>query len=360
MKKIKCCGYNIIFGEKTFENIGKNINFSKFSKIIVLTEKKIYKLWKNKIDNTIKYDKLILIESGEKMKNIETAKEIITKIIGCGADRKSLLINIGGGMITDLGGFVASIYMRGIQYINCPTTLLAMVDASIGGKNGVNFEETKNIIGCFGHPKMVIIDVDFLKTLEKRELMSAYGEIIKHSIILDKNYFTTLQKYVKNNKDIAKIEENKLLNIIQKSLNIKKYVVEKDFKEKNIRKLLNFGHTIGHSIEALSLNTKTPLLHGEAIIIGMILESKIAVKIGLLSQKNYNKIKELIIKYGFKNLINKKFNFSTTDMLKLMKKDKKNQNGKIKMVLPAKIGKCKYDVFVKPEIIKDCLKEILK
>ena len=360
MKKIKCCGYDIIFGEKILENIAKNIDLSKYSKVIILTEKKIYKLWKNKIDNAIKYDTLIQVDSGEKMKNIDTAKDILQKIIRIGADRKSLLINIGGGMITDLGGFVASIYMRGIDYINCPTTLLSMVDASIGGKNGVNFEETKNIIGCFGHPKMVIIDIEFLKTLEKRELMSAYGEIIKHSIILDKTYFKMLEKYTENFKNIEEIYKTNLLNIIQKSLNIKKYIVEKDFKEKNIRKLLNFGHTIGHAIEAMSLNTKTPLLHGEAVIIGMIIESKIAVKIGLLSQKEYEKNKNLIEKYGFEWLIRKKFDFSLKESIKLMKKDKKNQNGEIKMVLPTKIGKCKYDVCVKPEIIKDCLKEILK
>ena len=352
--KIKCCGYNIVVGAEMFDKIFKKIDLSKYSKIIILTEKKIYNLWKDKIDSAIKYDKIIQIESGEKMKNLATAMEILKEIMKIGADRKSLLINIGGGMITDLGGFVASIYMRGIDYINCPTTLLAMVDASIGGKNGVNFEETKNIIGCFGHPKMVIIDVEFLKTLEKRELMSAYGEIIKHAIIFDKKYFHMLTR-------CNKIDDKKmLLKIIFHSLKIKKYAVEKDFKEKNIRKLLNFGHTIGHAIEALSLQTQTPLLHGEAVIIGMIIETKIAVKIGFCLQQEYEKIKNLIKKYGFEELIGKKFEFSLKDVMKLIKKDKKNQNGEIKMVLPTKIGKCKYDIFVKPEIIESCLIEILK
>ena len=358
--KLKCRGYNIYLDNDMLDNIYKLLDLSKYSKIIVLTEKKIYNLWKNKIDTAIKYNKLIQINSGEKMKNIETAKTILTEMINICADRTSLLINVGGGMITDLGGFVASIYMRGIDYINCPTTLLAMVDASIGGKNGVNVNNVKNIIGCFNKPKLVIIDTSFLQTLPNRELLSAYGEIIKHSIIFDKQYFKMLVEYAKNNKNIYQISQQNLLKIIQKSLNIKKYIVEKDFKEKSIRKLLNFGHTIGHSIEALSLKTKAPLLHGEAVVIGMILESKIAVNIGLVSQKNYNNIKELIINYGFKNLINKKFNFSTTDILKLMKKDKKNQKGEIKMVLPTKIGKCKYDVCVKQEIIENCLMEILK
>ena len=358
--KLKCCGYDITIGNKTLANVNKYVNFSKYSKVIILTEKKIYSLWKKKINTAIKANKIIQIKSGEKMKNLETVKEILQQLISIGADRKSLLINIGGGMITDLGGFVASIYMRGIEYVNCPTTLLAMVDASIGGKNGVNFEETKNIIGCFGHPKMVIIDIEFLQTLEKKELTSAYGEIIKHAIIFDKNYFKMLEKHSTTKYGIEAIKTDDLLKIIHRSLKIKKYVVEKDFKEKNIRKLLNFGHTIGHAIEALSLNTKQPLLHGEAVAIGMIIEGKIAVKIGLFSQQDFETIKNLISQFGFKKLITTKFDFSINDIFHVMKKDKKNQNGNIKMVLPAKIGKCKYDIYVKPEIIKHCLKDLLK
>ena len=353
--KLKCSGYNIYLDNDMLDNFYKLLDLSKYSKIIVLTEKKIYNLWKNKIDTAIKYDKLIQINSGEKMKNFDTAKNILNQLIKNNADRKSLLINIGGGMITDLGGFVASIYMRGIDYINCPTTLLAMVDASIGGKNGVNLDNTKNIIGCFNKPKLVIIDTSFLQTLPNRELLSAYGEIIKHSIIKSKKYFNFL---IKNASEIE--HTNAIDDIILHSLKIKKHIVEKDFKEKNIRKLLNFGHTIGHAIEALSLNTKEPLLHGEAVIIGMVVGSEIAVKMGLLSNNEQEKIKNLIKKYGFESLINRKFNFQLNEIMQIMRKDKKNQKGEIKMVLPTKIGKCKYDVCVKQEIIENCLMEILK
>ena len=220
--KIKCCGYNIICGSGELKNIDKYIDFAHHSSVIILTEKKIYNLWKNEIRSAIKTEKIIQVDSGECVKNIETAKKIWEQMVAFGADRKSLLINIGGGMITDLGGFVASIYMRGVDYINCPTTLLSMVDASIGGKNGVNLDNTKNIIGCFSHPKMVLIDIEFLQTLERRELMSAYGEIIKHSIIFDKNYFNILTEYANNNKCIEKIESGSLLTVIQKSLKIKK------------------------------------------------------------------------------------------------------------------------------------------
>ena len=349
--KIKCCGYNIVVGAKTFDEIFKQIDLSKYSKVIILTEKKIYNLWKDKIDSAVKYDKIIQIESGEKMKNLATATKILKKVMEIGADRKSLLINIGGGMITDLGGFVASIYMRGIDYINCPTTLLAMVDASIGGKNGVNFEETKNMIGCFGYPKIVVIDIDFLITLEPRELTSAYGEIIKHAIIFDKKYFHMLTR-------CNKIDDKKmLLKIIFHSLKIKKHAVEKDFKEQNIRKLLNFGHTIGHAIEALSFSTNTPLLHGEAVAIGMIIEAKIAKQMKMISQNEVEKIANILVKYGFENLINQKFNLKTEDIIKIMQKDKKNKNGKIKMVLPTKIGSCKYNIDVSEAQIKEVLKE---
>ena len=357
--KLKCCGYNIIVGLDILKNIGENVNFSQYSKVIVLTEKKIYNLWKDKINSAIKFDKIIQVDSGEKTKSLETAKDILRQLIDVGADRKSLLINVGGGMITDLGGFVASIYMRGIEYINCPTTLLAMVDASIGGKNGVNFEEIKNIVGCFGHPKMVLIDIDFLKTLKKREYISAYGEIIKHSIIFDKKYFNMLKKNLKTGFNANDAENDSLLKIIYKSLKIKKHIVEKDFKEKNIRKLLNFGHTIGHAIEALSLETKQPLLHGEAVAVGMIVESKIAIKIGMFSKQNFEEIYSMIEQYGFEKIVKAKFGFSVDDVLKVIKKDKKNKNGKIKMVLPVKIGKCKHDIDIEPRIIKSCLRDIL-
>ena len=357
--KLKCSGYNIYLGNDMLDNIYKLLDLSKYSKIIVLTEKKIYNLWKNKIDTAIKYNKLIQINSGEKMKNFDTAKNILNQLIKNDADRKSLLINIGGGMITDLGGFVASIYMRGIDYINCPTTLLAMVDASIGGKNGVNVNNIKNIIGCFNEPKMVIIDTSFLQTLPNRELLSAYGEIIKHSIIKSKKYFNFL---IKNASEIE--HTNAIDDIILHSLKIKKHFVEKDFKEKNIRKILNFGHTIGHGIEALSQKLYQPFLHGEAILLGMFFETQIAEKRNILSRKKKKKIYYCLCKYGLTKLLKQMHSniniFNLKQLLLVIKKDKKNQKGEIKMVLPTKIGKCKYDVCVKQEIIENCLMEILK
>ena len=350
--KIKCCGYNIICGSGELKNIHKYVDFASYSSVIILTEKKIYNLWKNEIDSAIKTKKNIQVDSGECVKNIETAKQIWEQMVAFDADRKSLLINIGGGMITDLGGFTASVYMRGIDYVNCPTSLLAMVDASIGGKNGVNFGEIKNIIGTFGHPKAVIIDINFLQTLEKREYISAFGEIIKHAIIFDKKYFNMLTHCNEIN------DEKMLLKIISRSLKIKKYIVEKDFKEKNIRKFLNFGHTVGHALEAVAMSTNTPLLHGEAVALGMVIEAKIAEKLNIFSNNETRKIVNLLNKCGFENVLKMKFNFKIEDILNIIKKDKKNVSGSVKMSLPVKIGKSKYCVEVPEKLIVECVKSV--
>ena len=272
--KIKCCGYNIFYGSNTFVDIKKCVDFCKYSKVIILNESKIYNLWKDKIERIRDCD-VLQIDSGEKMKNIETATSIWQQMVSLGADRKKLLINIGGGMITDLGAFVASCYKRGVDYVNIPTSLLAMVDASIGGKNGVNLGSVKNIIGIFGHPQAVLIDTDFLAILEKREFISSFDEIVKHSIIFDPKYFKMLEN-IDNYRD-----KNEIGKIIEHSLKIKKNAVEKDFKEKNIRKLLNFERTIGH--ETLEMKTENPLLHSEAVAIGMDIECKIAEKLNMFS-----------------------------------------------------------------------------
>ena len=350
--KLKCCGYNIFYGSNTFANIRKCVDFGKYSKVIILTESKIYNLWKDKIGSVGECD-VIQIDSGEKMKNLEIATKIWQQMVSLGADRKTLLINIGGGMITDLGGFVASCYMRGVDYVNVPTSLLAMVDASIGGKNGVNLGSVKNIIGIFGHSQAVLIDTDFLATLEKREFISAFGEIVKHAIIFDRKYF----KMLENIDDYQ--NKNEIGKIIEHSLKIKKYAVEKDFKEKNIRKLLNFGHTIGHVIEALAMKTENPLLHGEAVAIGMVVECKIAEKLNMFSPDDTKKIVNLLNKCGFEDVLKMKFDFKIDDILNIIKKDKKNVSGAVRMSLPIKIGKSKYNIEVQEKIIIECVKNVL-
>ena len=359
IKKLKCRKYSIIVGKNALDKLCKYVDIHKYSQVILISEKKIYNLWKSKIDSILKTKNKILLHSGEQTKCIQTAELICKKLVEFGADRKTLIVNIGGGMITDLSGFSASIYMRGVDYVNIPTSLLAMVDASIGGKNGVNIDKIKNIVGCFNEPKLVLIDTNFLQTLPQRELASAYGEIVKHSIIRSKKYFDFLSK---NADKIEKLDN--LDNIILQSLKIKKHFVEKDFQEKNIRKILNFGHTIGHGIETLSMKLKTPFLHGEAVLAGMFFETKIAEKKCILSSVTAKRIYQCLEKYGVDKLLkiickNAKI-FNENALIRVIQKDKKNQNGKIKMVFPLKIGKCKYDILVsKNEIILNMI-EVLK
>ena len=212
---------------------------------------------------------------------------------------------------------------------------------------------TKNIIGIFSHPQAVLIDNDFLATLEKREFISAFGEIVKHAIIFDPKYFKMLEN-IDNYED-----KNEIGKIIEHSLKIKKYAVEKDFKENNIRKLLNFEHIIGYVIETLAMKTENPLLYSEAVANGMVIEWKIAEKLNMFLPTETEKIVQLLNKCEFKDELKLKFNFKIEDILNIIKKDKKNISGAVKMSLPIRIGKSKYNVEVSPEVIVDCVKSVL-
>ena len=265
------------------------------------------------------------------------------KLSSLGADRKSLIINLGGGVVGDMGGFIASTFKRGIDYINIPTTLLSMVDASIGGKTGVDLGVLKNQIGTFHDPKMVIIDPIYLNTLNKLEIFSGYAEIFKHSLISNLDLFNKLVSE-KNNSIIYN------LKIINKSIEIKNKIILIDKKENKERKALNFGHTLGHAIESFFLNTNKRLLHGEAIGIGIVLASYISNKYFNFSQFDLDKIKKHILK------IYKKINFSNSEIMeiiKLLKHDKKNSHGKINFILLKEIGNPVYDIEVENKTIID-------
>ena len=336
--------YNIHIKSNILNNINDVIDLSKFSSIVVLTDENIVKNgWLDKLHNF----KSIVIKSGEINKNINTVSYIWKTMNDYGMDRKSLLINIGGGVVCDLGAFCASTYMRGIDFLQIPTTLLSQVDASVGGKTGFDFNEGKNIIGTFATPISVLIDDMTLKTLPKREYISGLAEVIKYGIIYDKDFL----KYFEEN-NIDSIENN---YIITRSCEIKADVVSKDFKENSLRKILNFGHTIGHAIESLSLKTNNPLLHGEAVAIGMITESFIAKEIGNINNNDFNKIKTILKNYNLPST----FNGNVEEIYLMLFKDKKNVSKKIKWVLPKNIGNFVFDVEVDENIIKKAIKEIL-
>ncbi|WGH27618.1 MAG: 3-dehydroquinate synthase [Candidatus Shikimatogenerans bostrichidophilus] len=300
----------------------------------------------------IKKSKIIRINSGENKKNIFICIKIFKIFNKLNVDKNSILINFGGGVITDLGGFIGSIFKRGLNFINIPTTLLSMVDASIGGKNGINFNNYKNEIGLINNPIMTLINTNFIKTLPKYEIFSGLGELLKYGLIYDKKYWNFLKK--KNFLNFNKIFWD---NIIYKAILIKKKIVDKDPKELlGIRKILNFGHTIGHAIESFYLYKKKKISHGKAISLGIICESWISKKINNLKKKEYIEICNIITKYFKIKKIIKKKNFNY--LYKIIKKDKKNFNKNIYFSLLRKIGKCDFNKKVNKKLIYKSIKKM--
>ncbi|WP_238892351.1 3-dehydroquinate synthase [Blattabacterium cuenoti] len=303
----------------------------------------------------LKKSNIIQIKPGEHEKNIDTCIQICNYLEKYKCTRKSLILNLGGGVITDIGGFIASIFKRGIRFINIPTTLLGMVDASIGYKTGINFNCIKNEIGSFYSPEFLIIDISFLKTLSKKEIISGIFEMLKHGLIADKQFWMDLKENVIKNKiDGINIYQNKTEwnNLIYRSIIIKQKIVYNDPKEKGLRKILNFGHTIGHAIESFFLSKKEyKILHGIAIAMGMIYESIISYKINGLSMDEYKEIKSVL---SFLNYEKKEISHSEVDNLfSIMKHDKKNEKNQIQFSLLKKIGQCSYNCPVSYPLIKE-------
>lgn len=288
----------------------------------------------------------IVIKAGEENKNIEAVMHIWTELETAGAKRNSLFINLGGGMISDLGGFAASCYKRGIRYINIPTTLLAQVDASAGGKTGFNMHSLKNQIGLFSLPEAVFVNPDFLKTLSKKNIISGYGEMLKHALINDEQYLEDLLTF-----DLENIDYQKLGLLIKKSIDIKEYFVEQDPKEENIRKALNFGHSIGHAIETYSLKNNIDIYHGEAVALGMISELYLSCIKKAFPEEKFKYISERI-----KAIYPA---FSTADckdeLLEIMQHDKKNTSSKINFTLLKDIGDLEIDNYCEIKEIKEAL-----
>lgn len=284
---------------------------------------------------------VIEIEAGEENKTIETATQLWEIFSEMEADRKSLLINLGGGVITDLGGFVASTYKRGFRFVNVPTTLLSMCDASIGGKTGIDHQYLKNIIGTFALPEAIFFYTKFLETLKFEELRSGFAEMLKHGLIADEKHWNDLIT-------IEKITPEFIEPYIQRSMEIKNEVVSKDFKEQNVRKTLNFGHTIGHAVESLFLKNGNLIPHGEAVAMGMICETHLALLCGLIevdvSSVIISKIKRLFPYIDISE-------FKNAAIMDLMFNDKKNEDGNINFSLINSIGSCLFDQKVNAEHI---------
>lgn len=284
---------------------------------------------------------LLILDPGEEYKTLEICDSLWSSLLDTGADRKSLLINLGGGVITDMGGFVASTFKRGIDFIHVPTTLLGQVDAAIGGKTGINLEYSKNQVGTFAHPLFTFIDSQFLRTLPEREFMSGIGEVIKYGLIEDKALFELL-------KDQQSLIAN-LNRIIKSSTDIKNQYVTTDFKEEGDRKKLNFGHTVGHAIESYYMGE---VLHGEAIGAGMICESYISFKKGMITEQELNEVNEMAFSFFDKIELEEKM---IEPIMNEMKADKKNVNGKLNFTLLSGIGTSEINHFIEDELAKECL-----
>lgn len=307
----------------------QKITYPSFQKFIVqdkvnaicVTDANVYNLHKKKFAKT----KTIVISAGEKSKQYKTVASIIEQLIALGADKTTILVGVGGGSITDITGFVASVYMRGISFSFVPTTLLAMVDASIGGKNGINFNSYKNFVGTINQPNSIIIDINFLKTLPLCEWQNGFAEIIKHACISDIEMFNQLKQ---NNIKFYQQNKTALSLLIEKNTTIKLNIVSKDVNEKGKRKLLNFGHTLGHAIEPVY-----KLSHGQAISIGMCFACKISEK--YLQFNKSSELENLLLKYQLPI----SFNYKKQKVLGLLKMDKKKASQSINFILLDRIGK---------------------
>jgi len=359
MKKINLnltsYGYPVIF-LKNSDLYGQIKRFIAKKKVFIISDTVVGSLYLKDFKNLLEKEGILVhsyvFKAGEEQKSIKTLSEIIAYAVSSGIDRQYVVIALGGGVVGDISGFFASVYMRGLKYIQIPTTLLAMVDSSIGGKTAVNTESGKNIAGTFYQPLCVLINTEFLRTLDSRQLKNGMAEVIKYAVSFDKDFFEKLKDIFKK----AVISQKDFDFIIYKSCKYKCEIVEKDEKEtKGIRELLNFGHTFAHALETVTGYKN--FLHGEAVVLGMIFVSKLAEKINFAKKGTCEELKQLLCSCGYELTV--KLNKKPEQILNLMKRDKKSVSNKIKFVLPEKIGKIKAKIEVDDKIVINLIKDVL-
>lgn len=351
MKPIQSLDYTIFF-EDALSELQAFIKSGSYSKVFALvdthTEQHCLPILQDTLSGIVNFD-VIEIDAGEESKNIDYCIGVWKTLLDFEADRNSLLINLGGGVVTDMGSFAAATYKRGIDFIQVPTTLLAQVDASVGGKTGIDLDQVKNLIGTFTQPKAVFIIPEFLQTLDQRQMLSGFAEMIKHGLIYDVAFFNKLRQIK---------PEQVSAEMIYRSIAIKNEVVSQDPLEKGLRKVLNFGHTIGHAIESFSLSVEsTPLLHGEAIAIGFICEAYLSTKKSGLSPAEFAEIEKYILSLYPAHSIQQE---SFPTLIEIMKNDKKNTAAGINFSLLNQIGKSSFDYVCTADEIMDSLDYYLK
>ncbi len=343
MAVIKSLGYTITIGKDALKAFSAFLKKEKYSSHIIICDENTIQFCLPALIMScplLKEAEIIELESGEASKSLEFSAHIWQTLIENKADKHSLVINLGGGVVSDLGGFCASTYKRGIDFVNIPTSLLAMADASVGGKTGIDFASVKNVIGTFAQPKAVFVDPVFLKTLPQRHFQNGLAEIFKIALISDKKFWEELKTL-----DLRKDPEK----LISKSIALKNTIVLKDPFDKGIRKTLNFGHSIGHAIESLLLGSENELLHGEAIVIGMMIESHLAFQKKLITKKELDEILPALKNTFIPQQIHL---LDQISVLELLKNDKKNSKNKLRFALIAKTGSCRFDIEVTEAQVK--------
>ncbi len=337
----KTIKYKIFIGNNILSSTGLLIKKKLINqRVFIITNKLINKFYGKKLENSLRKNKIdfikILINDGERYKNIDTINFITSKLFKYKVDRNDTLIAFGGGVIGDIVGFTASITLRGINFVQIPTTLLSQVDSAVGGKTGVNTKQGKNLIGTFYQPKLVISDVSLLKTLSKRQILSGYAEIIKYGLIMDKKFLNWL---LDNELKLEKLDKKYLIEAVFHSCKNKTIIVRKDEREKNIRAILNLGHTFGHAIETIN-NYQKSLTHGEAVSIGIMMALEMSFPEGNVLNRDVDRIKDHFQKLKMKTKMPNKLKRKTTlsKFKEIMSSDKKVKNKHIFLILLKKLG----------------------
>jgi len=348
--------YPIFIGEGILGNLGEMMKLYSFSgQVVVVTDSNVNKHYGDALTKSLNFSKkssqLISIHAGERSKSFRTIDKIVTQMLELGCDRNSVVLAFGGGVVGDIAGFVASVYKRGIPYLQIPTTLLAQVDSSIGGKTGVNHPLGKNMIGTFYQPKMVWTDLAVLQTLPKREIICGLGEIIKYGLIKDCELFQLVEE---NLEVIVALDLEIVQEIVMRCCQIKAEIVAQDEKETGPRMVLNFGHTIAHALEAEMGYKK--ISHGEAVLLGMLVESKIALNLKMLNKEDFLRIEKLVSRFELTAKLN---NIEVSRLLEFIKNDKKSSSGQTKFILPLKIGEVEIVDEVEEDLIRSSLTSVL-
>jgi 3-dehydroquinate synthase len=345
--------YNILVASGLLKELGKLLGpsaaFGNFSKVLVLTDKNVEKFYGPILTEGLAHykPKVVAIEPGEGQKTLSTVESLYHRLLEHGMDRRGLILALGGGVVGDIAGYVAATFMRGIPYVQVPTTLLAQVDSSIGGKTAVNLPEGKNLVGCFYQPRAVFIDPDTLETLPAEEITEGMVEVIKYGVIKDPSLFRFLERHLTG---VLRLEKWHIEGVISSCCKIKAWVVSKDEREETgLRSILNYGHTLGHALE--TLGGYKGYRHGQAVAMGMLLATRMAIKMGLAGEDLFQRQRELLLRAGAPG------EYKTEEVkhaFELLYRDKKAVGGRLRFVLPVRIGKVILRE-VSPEVIKEVL-----